>query len=179
MHPHEPFVWSPTKIVWYAMYDLCLNLFFVLLVYGAICDVVTFEIPNFISVVGVLLFLPATLGAHWEFSEIAHHFLAGGVVLLVGISFFVVNVLGGGDVKVLAAAAVWSGFSGLFALLFWVALVGGALTLMLILFRRIAMPQWGQSLRWFARLHGEVGVPYGVAISFGTVVSFSESYQLL
>ena len=112
------FLWSPTKTVWYAMYNLCLNLFFVLLVYGAICDVVTFEIPNFISVVGVLLFFPATLGAHWEFSQIVQHLLAGGVVLLVGISFFVMNVLGGGDVKVLAVAAVWSGFSGLFALLF-------------------------------------------------------------
>ena len=161
------------------MYDVCLSLFFVLLVYGAICDVVTFEIPNFISVVGLLLFLPATIGTNWEFSEIFQHFLAGGVVLLVGISFFVMNILGGGDVKVLAAAAVWSGFSGLFALLFWVALVGGALALTLILFRAVAMPQRWQSRRWFARLHGEAGVPYGVAISFGALFSFSDMYHLL
>ena len=161
------------------MYDVCLSLFFVLLVYGAICDVATFEIPNFISVLGVLLFLPATIGANWEFSEIIQHLLAGGVVRIVGVSFFLIKVLGGGDVKVLAAAAVWTGFSDLFALLFWVALVGGALTLMLILFRRIAMPQWCQSLRWFARLHREAGVPYGVAISFGTLFSFSEIYHPL
>ena len=57
------------------MYDVCLSLFFALLVYGAICDVTTFEIPNFISVVGVLLFLPATIGANWEFSEIVQHIL--------------------------------------------------------------------------------------------------------
>ena len=161
------------------MYDVCLSLFFALLVYGAICDVATFEIPNFISVVGVLLFLPATIGANWEFSEIVQHFLAGGAVLIVGISFFVMNVLGGGDVKVLAAAAVWSGFSDLFSLLFWIALVGGALTLTLVLFRRIAMPERCQSLRWLARLHGEAGVPYGVAISFGTLFSVCEIYPLV
>ena len=170
---------SPTRTVWYVMYDVCLILFFVLLVYGAICDVATFEIPNFISVLGVLLFFPATIGANWEFSEIVQHLLAGGLVLLVGIGLFVMNVLGGGDVKVLAAAAVWSGFSGLFALLFWVALVGGVLTLALILFRRIAMLERCQSLRWVARLHGEAGVPYCVAISFGTLLSFSDMYHLL
>ena len=151
----------------------------VLLVYGAICDVATFEIPNFISVLGVLLFLPASIGENWEFSEIFQHLLAGGLVLLVGIGLFVMNVLGGGDVKVLAAAAVWSGFSGLFALLFWVALAGGVLALTLVLFRAVAMPERCQSLRWFARLHGEAGVPYGVAISFGTLFSLSEIYHLL
>jgi prepilin peptidase CpaA len=161
------------------MYDVCLGLFFVLLLYGAICDVATFEIPNFVSVVGALLFLPATVGLDWEFSEILQHFLAGCMVFLLGLILFAVKVLGGGDVKVLSAAGVWSGFSNLLVLFFWVAVIGGVLTLILILFRQVAMPRRFQSLRWIARLHGHTGVPYGVAISFGTLLSFSEIYQQL
>ena len=49
------------------MYDVCLVSFCILLVYGAVCDVTTFEIPNFVSIVGGFLFFPAALFVQLEF----------------------------------------------------------------------------------------------------------------
>tara|TARA_Y100000588_G_C13796568_1_gene728998 strand:+ start:32 stop:517 length:486 start_codon:yes stop_codon:yes gene_type:complete len=159
------------------MYDICLLSFCVLLVYGALCDVTTFEIPDFVSVLGALLFVPAVLGADLGITYIAWHLLAGTLVLCIGFALFVANLLGGGDAKVLAAAALWCGLEGLLPLLFWVAIIGGILTLLLILCRRLKIFRRFRSVGWLVRLQEESGVPYSVAITCGTLIIFSESYM--
>ena len=151
------------------MYDISLFLFGILLLYGAICDVKTFEIPNFVSVGGGLLFVPAALGEHLGPLEVFSHLSAAGVVLVLGFVLFVKNIFGGGDAKLLSVAALWCGFSGLLPLLFWVSTVGGVISLILIAFRMSRMPVRYQSIGWLSQLHGEKGIPYGVAISFGSL----------
>ena len=144
--------------------------FLVILLYGAFRDLVSFEIPNYISVVIVFLFFPAVFWEHWSLVEIISNISAGGLVLLVGIILFSLNVVGAGDVKIMAAAAVWFGFPGLPSFLLAVALTGGVLTIALIVFRRFIVPTSWKRFDWLVNLHKEQGVPYGVAISVGAVL---------
>ena len=52
--------------------------------------------------------------------------------------------------------------------------MGGVLVLILIVFRRFKLASsWG-SVDWLVNLHREKVVPYGVAISFGTVFIFPQ-----
>lgn len=60
------------------------------------------------------------------------------VMFAIGYALFALHLMGGGDVKLLAACALWVGFSGLlleFGL--WVAVFGGVLSVALILLRRL------------------------------------------
>ena len=152
------------------MNEILSCVFLGILLYGAFLDLVSFEIPNYISVVVTILFFPVVLWDHWSFVEIISNFSAGGLVLLVGIILFSFNLIGAADVKILAAAAVWFGFPGLPSFLLAVALSGGVLALVLIVFRRFILPISWQRFDWLVNLHKEQGVPYGVAISVGAVL---------
>jgi prepilin peptidase CpaA len=95
-------------------------------------------------------------------------------VFLAGALLFARGYLGGGDVKLLSAAALWAGPAGLPTLLLLTAVFGGALALFLLL------PLGGQ-LATSARLmlgqpalpapHGlAMPIPYGVAIAGAAVI---------
>ncbi len=154
------------------MYDIFLFLFCALLVFGAISDLRTFEIPNFVSVVGAILFFPAAFLAQLEAIVFASHLLAAGMVLGIGFGLFVANLLGGGDVKVLSAVALWCRLTHLLALLFWVAVAGGVLAGILFLFRLDQIPRWAASSDWLKNLQSETGVPYPVANNTGALWDF-------
>ena len=57
------------------------------------------------------------------------HLLAMGLALLVLLPPFALNMLGGGDVKLLAAVALWLGKDQVTALLILVGIVGGLFAL--------------------------------------------------
>ena len=158
------------------MYDIFLLLFCALLVFGAISDLRTFEIPNFVSLWGGLLFLPAAFLAQLDAIAFAYHLLAAVLVLGVGFGLFAANLLGGGDVKVLSAVALWCGLGDLLPLLFWVAVAGGILAGILFLFRLARIPKWAASSDWLKNLHSETGVPYTVAITAGALWIFFRNH---
>ena len=78
----------------------------------------------------------------------------------------------------LSAVAVWFGFSDLLPVLFWVALFGGILCLILMLYRTIPLPRRFSSIGWLRNLHSRKGIPYGVAIGSGSLVAFSQIHQI-
>lgn len=134
--------------------------------YGGISDLCRFQIPNWISLVIVAGFLPAAVGLGWSMGTVGLHFGAGFAMLILGVILFSLNVFGGGDAKLLAAIAVWTGWGPLPFYLLMVALAGGALTLLLIVFRRLSLPAMLARYGWVHRLHSEeIAVPYGVAIA--------------
>ncbi|MFQ5467332.1 MAG: prepilin peptidase [Kiloniellaceae bacterium] len=139
-----------------------------LLVAGAAWDLWRYLIPNSICAALVGLFALWAALAPGEVDWLSHGgaglaALAGGGVL------FRLGKLGGGDVKFLAAAALWAGFEHLLPLLVYTALAGGVLALGLVAARRAigALPGWAgpdTPIRpRFLRI-GEA-VPYGVAIA--------------
>ena len=156
------------------MDNIFVCIFLLLLLYGALCDVKTFEIPNFISVSSVLLFIPAAFFSNFGWYEVIYNFGAGTLVLLIGGTLYFCNVIGAGDVKMLASAAVWAGFPGLPSLLLSVSLVGGVLVLILMVFRRFKLSSNWHPDDWVTNLHREEAIPYGVAIAFGTVLIFPQ-----
>ena len=65
------------------------------------------------------------------------HLAFGAGVLLVCAALFYLNVFGGGDAKVIAAASLWTGLARCAPFVMGMALAGGALAAALIVLRRM------------------------------------------
>jgi prepilin peptidase CpaA len=139
--------------------------------YAVVTDVRTLTIPNWTSVVPAALFLPAAMGAGLTWTEIAIHYGIGIGILVAGMVLFAFHLVGGGDVKLLAAAAVWYGWGELLTLLLMVALLGGVLAFV-VLFLRTPVGRWLQAR--YPRIDalipgGGKVIPYGVAIGISAI----------
>lgn len=155
-----------------AVHGLSVAAFAGLAIYGGVRDVASFTIPNRVSVGIVAAFAVATLGGHPAPADLPGHVGAAVLVFAVGVVLFHVGVFGGGDVKLMSAAALWAGFSDLAPLALSVACFGGVLTLALLAGR--ALPsRFLAAHAGLARLvSGRHGVPYGLAIAAGVVAVF-------
>lgn len=139
----------------YFQYGLLAALAIALLV-AAITDIRTRKIANWLTG-GIALAAPL----FWWASGLA---LWPDVAIQIGIAIatfgvlaglFAIGWMGGGDVKLLAALALWITPSNFVTLLLVMALVGGVLTLIT------------GSLHVMRRQKDRIAVPYGVAISAG------------
>ena len=105
-----------------------------LLVAASCCDVLRLRIPNMIPLALIALFgLQLLIGRGFEAP--LDHLLAMGLALAVLLPLFALNMLGGGDVKLLAAVALWLGMGKLAALLILVGIVGGLFALLWLAMR--------------------------------------------
>ena len=77
----------------------------------------------------------------------------------------------------LAASALWIGWSSLIPFLLYTAIAGGGLALLVIIWRRIGHESDLRGVVWFRNLFNkQIKVPYGVAIAIGGIVAFSETW---
>lgn len=156
--------------------------FVALLTVAALYDAWKFQIPNILSGALVGLFLVAAFSAP---SPIPWLFYLGGAVavFVCGLGIYAFNWLGAGDVKLLSAAALFAGFDHLPAMLAYVLLSGGVLTLGLMIIRRIVesliILRSSDATIALPRLlvTGE-DIPYGVAIAAGAA-SYAPKLPLL
>lgn len=145
---------------------LCLA-FPLLLLYAAWHDVSTMTIPNWVSISLGVLFVPAALAAQLPMDVIGMHLVFGAVVLLVCAALFYMNVFGGGDAKVIAAASLWTGLAASAPFVMGMAIAGGMLAGVLIVLRRMKV---SSTKPWAMRLLSpEEGAPYAVAIAAGAL----------
>jgi prepilin peptidase CpaA len=87
-------------------------------------------------------------------------------VLAVTFAFFARGWIGGGDAKLAAATALWFGFDHLLDYFLYASLFGGALTLLMIRFRLLPLPDVLARQDWAQRLHRlDGGIPYGIALA--------------
>ena len=128
-------------------------------------DLLTMTIPNRISIALGLAFLVAAPLAGLSAEAWVSHLSAAGLVLAAGIVMFALGWLGGGDAKLMTAAALWIGFDDLLVFVTLMAILGGILALAILAYRRLpvgALPGPG----WAMRLHATgTGMPYGLAIA--------------
>ena len=150
-------------------------LFPLALLYAGTRDLMSYEIPNWVSLAMIAAFLVAAFAGSFRLADIGWHLAAGAAVLAVGFILFAANIFGGGDAKLLAACAVWIGWMGLLKFFIFVALIGGVFALALIVFRRLTLPDSWTTKPWIQRLHDQNGgIPYGVAIGLGGILMVPE-----
>lgn len=131
-------------------------------------DLFTMTIPNRVSIGLIAAFVLAAALAPLGWAGFASHLGAGLLMLVVGILMFSQGWLGGGDAKLLAAAALWFGFEGLLQYLVLVSIAGGLLVLAILAYRSLMPPLWLCNQEWAMRLHAKAGgIPYGIALAAG------------
>jgi prepilin peptidase CpaA len=144
---------------------LLLGVLALLLVYAAAVDVRTFTISNRLTL-GVAALAPL----YWWsaslplWSEVAVQVaVAGGVFALLAAAFYA-GMMGGGDVKLAAALALWFSPASTLEFLVIMSIAGGALTLLLLAAHRLR----GRP--------GRPEIPYGVAIAFGGLAILTQRF---
>lgn len=157
----------------FVVFPLCLAI-------AACSDFLTMTIPNRVSAILLGAFLIAAPLAGLGLPAIAMHLGAGLLVFLVGFALFALNVMGGGDVKVLSASAVWFGLNA--SLLEYVVLVsffGGLLTLAIVMLRGKSTQIYAAGLPVPSHVLSGNKVPYGIAIGAAAFAAYPSSPLML
>jgi prepilin peptidase CpaA len=152
-----------------------LAVFTFLVAYAVITDVSRLIIPNWVSIALVMLFI-AFLLLGGKSLPVLQHALVAAAMLLLGFAVFAAGFIGAGDVKLMAAVALWTGPDKLLPFLFYMSLAGAALAFVIVaggLYLRwidVREPATGLSRilpRWVRR-----GLtPYGLAIGAGALAT--------
>ena len=161
----------------HALQLLALMVFPALVITAALRDVVSYTIPNWISVALAAAFPIAALALGLPLPTLGLGLAIGLVALVAGMAMFALHWIGGGDAKLFAAAAMWLGWPAALSYVAITGLAGGALAVMLLGLRSpLLRPYVLNGPGWFARL-AEPGenVPYGLAIAVGALAAFPAS----
>lgn len=150
--------------------------FLSLVAFAAWTDLNTLRIPNRIPVAIALLFPAHALvsGASVDWLMAA---AMGAIVFLGGWGLYVLRLIGGGDVKLAAAIAVWAGPQHVDVFLAVTAILGGGLALFMASQARFAAAYWCEFVG-AGRIGGVLvgrSIPYGVAIAGGAVLTLAPS----
>jgi prepilin peptidase CpaA len=145
--------------------EMLLAVLALILVDPAVIDVRTYTISNRLNIL-VALLAPVfwwSIGLPLWPGAALHMAVAAGVFILLSIAFFA-GMMGGGDVKLAAALALW--FSPLATLRFLVfmSIAGGFLTLVVLIVHRVRSRE------------GKPEVPYGVAIAIGGLAILAQRF---
>ena len=140
---------------------------FVLLAAAAVQDGIQLRISDWLSgavAVGAFaaLMLAGPTAGLWQ------NFALFVAVLAVGTFLFGRGLMGGGDVKLLAASALWFDLSAGWKLLVAIALAGGVEALLVIILRRLPWP--ASQRQRVLLLRPREGIPYGIAIALGVAL---------
>jgi len=134
-----------------------------LLLAASWCDLKSRNIPNGLNLAIALLAIP-----FWWVSGLAFWpdmAMQVAVALLVFALFaaaFAVGMMGGGDVKMIGALALWFPFNQLMTMLIVMSLAGGAITLIMLIDK------------WMRRKTAQPEVPYGIAIAIAALLTVRE-----
>jgi prepilin peptidase CpaA len=146
------------------------------MVFAAAFDLFTMTIPNKISLALVAAFVVVAPVSGLPLEIIGTHIATGAAVLAAGFFMFTRGWVGGGDAKLLAAAALWLGFDSLLSFLLSVGVLGGVLSGVILLFRTTVPEAFVTGPHWLVRLHGKGnGVPYGLAIGAAALLLYPET----
>ena len=141
-----------------------------LLSVAAYTDLRARRIPNTIPVLVIALFI-VVLAFTPDLREVWHWRLASfSIAFIVGFILFATRIMGGGDVKLFAALALWHPLSDLGALAILTAVAGAGVALFFAALdfyqaRRNASPE--TSVLSDLRQSLKARIPYGVAIFLG------------
>lgn len=149
-----------------------------LLLWGAVTDLRSFLIPNRVCLAIAALYPVYLLAGYFGGLPVdwSGGILAGALVFVFGFMLFNIGVMGGGDVKLFSAIALWAGLKLLPALVIIVGLAGGLLSMAIVGGKMASLMRLPADVRAIAYPHGRFALiraamqaptPYGAAIAFG------------
>jgi len=142
-----------------------LGLLAALLVAAALWDLKKREIPHTIVIAVALLAIPfwfASGLALWP--DVAAQVGVAALILAIFAGMFVMGWMGGGDVKLLTALALWLPWQAVVMLLIIMSLAGVVVTFGTVIWSRLRDPK------------ATPEIPYGVAIAFAGLWLISERF---
>lgn len=145
--------------------DLLLMALAAILVVAAVIDVRTYTISNRLNLTvaaGAPLYWLSIALNPWP--GMAIQLAAGGIVFALLAGAFYAGMMGGGDVKLAAALALWFSPAGTLKFLVFMSLAGGILT--------IAFLAWHRA----KGREGRPTIPYGVAIAIGGLAILTQRF---
>jgi prepilin peptidase CpaA len=151
-----------------------ITLFLGLLGLAVVTDLAELRIPNRICLLIALLY-PCHVLASPEPVNWAGALAVAAGVFVIGLIPFSAGVMGGGDVKLMAATALWAGPSLVVDFLLLTTLVGGALALLMVTRHRFALANLLDSVGAMDLRDVLLGraIPYGTAIAAGAYITLA------
>ena len=148
---------------------------------AAISDLRAFRIPNALVLAIAVLFVLAAPAAGMPWQVTVWHLLAGALLFALGYALFSFGVIGGGDAKLAAAAALWVGWAALPHFLLYTALAGGCLAIAMLVWELIRMhvelTATDPESSFFKRIISlRPDLPYGVAIAVGACAALTRTW---
>jgi prepilin peptidase CpaA len=141
-----------------------LALLAIILVAAAIIDIRTYTISNRLNLAVALLAPLYWVSIGMGIAEIGIQVaVAVGVFVLLAIAFYL-RMMGGGDVKLASAIALWFAPQGTLRFLIYMSVAGGVLTLAVV------------GLHKLRKKEGKPEIPYGVAIAFGALTILAQRF---
>ena len=141
-----------------------LALLAIILVAAAIIDIRTYTISNRLNLAVALLAPLYWVSIGMGIAEIGIQVaVAVGVFVLLAIAFYL-RMMGGGDVKLASAIALWFAPQGTLRFLIYMSVAGGVLTLIVV------------GLHKLRKKEGKPEIPYGVAIAFGALTILAQRF---
>lgn len=130
----------------------------VLLLVGAGFDLFVFRLPNWLTLATALAATLLIVARGTGLTDLAWHLGFAALVFGIGLVLFRLNMFGGGDVKWLAALAIWIGPNLDFVRFFlMMGIAGGVLAAIVLVIRRLRPGYGSEGTR--------TNLPYGVAIA--------------
>lgn len=152
-------------------------LFPLLMMVAATDDVLSGRISNRLTLLIALSFFPMAWAAGMPWGTVGLHAGVGLGLLVAGFAAFSLGLLGGGDAKLLGAAGLWFGLTGLAQFLTMTVLAGGLLALAVMAWSLVTFDAELRDSRLLRRIGWlKPSVPYGYAIAAGAIAAFPQSW---
>lgn len=148
---------------------------------AAFKDLQAYRIPNSLMI-ALAAFYPFFALSHPHDPYIWISLGLAGLFFLIGLGLFSLNIMGGGDVKMICLVALWVGPTGIVPFVYGMAIVGAGMSLFMLL---------APLRRTSARLCAQLGwhqasdkimtdkLPYGVAIAAGGLTAMLPVFGLI
>lgn len=144
------------------------------MLFAAVSDMLSMTIANRVSLLLVATFAIVAPLTGMDWATYGWHFAAALLVLMVTFTLFAFGGMGGGDAKMLAATALWMGFSvELLQYVVYSTLIGGLLTILLLMYRGSVLATFtGDNLFMKNFADSKKGVPYGIALGISGLLVY-------
>ncbi len=143
------------------------------LIAAMVGDVRKFRITNKLNIAFSATFFVFALLLGMEWKLILGHAAIGAIAFAVCFVLFFFGLIGGGDVKLVGATALWLGGGPMYNYIMLSAVLGGLVGVLLIAARwaarKLGLPKKPRWLRGILRRRSHM--PYGVALGLGGILA--------